>query len=292
MWMGFRGGSQWQSQPHRLVCKKVCSVHTAPSNPKQAASLLAGNARNRNVIRTKVEMWSRSMAAGEWILNGESIKVASDGTLLDGQHRLMAIVHSGVTIETFVVRGLPPVAQETVDIGDRRSVSDILTLRGEVNTLALAAALMVAWRITTNGHLFGGAGIKWPSAQELLDYLDSHPGMRESVRIGESVRKQGVLRYPGALVSGLHYLMSELDVDDANVFWERLSNGESLNVGDPIHTLRQLLLRDQGAQRRMATTHRAAVTIKAWNAYRAGRSLQVLKWSRGGSTPEAFPTLA
>jgi hypothetical protein len=272
--------------------KPVESVYSSIERigPSQAEALIGANSKNRHVMRSKVEMWSRAMAAGNWILNGESIKVAGSGILLDGQHRLLAVLDSGSTIETVVVRGLPEPTQETVDIGDRRSLADILTLRGEQNTFLLAASLMVAVRLDMNGNLFSGTGYIWPSSQELLDYLDENPGIRDSVIYAGRV-KHSVLRYPGSLMAGLYFHFSRLDIDDANAFWERLLDGVGLDIGQPVLTLRQLLLKDQTNQRRMSTTHRAAVTIKAWNAFRAGRSLQILRWSRGGATPEDFPAI-
>ncbi len=39
----------------------------------------------------------------------------------------------------------------------------------------------------------------------------------------------------------------------------------------------------------MGITRMHAITVKAWNAYRDGRELRLLKWSPGGSSPEPFP---
>ena len=48
------------------------------------------------------------MQDGKWRLNGKTICFDSTGRLLNGQHRLSAVVRSGVTLTTVVVRGLDP----------------------------------------------------------------------------------------------------------------------------------------------------------------------------------------
>ena len=78
---------------------------------------LGFNTHNRNLRQRQCSASCTStrpdMEAGNWQWNGESIKFAEDGTLLDGQHRLAAIAESGVTLPVLVVRGLPNETQET-----------------------------------------------------------------------------------------------------------------------------------------------------------------------------------
>ncbi len=50
--------------------------------------------------------YANAMKSGEWKYNGESIKVCTDGSLLDGQHRLEACIESGVTFDTLLVTNL------------------------------------------------------------------------------------------------------------------------------------------------------------------------------------------
>src|ERR1700750_3512325 len=99
-------------------------------SPDMAQEILAANGHNRNMRSPRVAQLAEVMRRGEWILNGETIKVATDGTLLDGQHRLQAVVDSGATIETLVMRGMSLETQDTVDTGRRRRLADILAIEG------------------------------------------------------------------------------------------------------------------------------------------------------------------
>ena len=69
-----------------------------------------------------------------------------------------------------------------------------------------------------------------------------------------------------------------------------LASGAGLEEGSPILALRRRLESTDGWMKdRPAVT--AAWFIKAWNAWRAGREMQVLRWKVGGANPEPFPAI-
>lgn len=253
--------------------------------PAQAHALLGGNTHNR-LVSSRVKDLARAMREGFWVLNGETIKVAKNGTLIDGQHRLLAIIEAKTPIQTYVVRGLPLVAQETVDIGRKRTLGDVLSIRGEANYTILAAALSVAWRLDTSGHLRSGGKLNMqPQHGELLQYLMDNPGITKSVTLGSRVAHE--LRYPGGTAAGLHYLMAKKRAAEADDFWEGVVTGFGLSVGSPILALRQFLIRDLGTRHRSSGDYRAALAIKAWNAYVGGKSIRIIGWK----TTEDFPRI-
>ena len=67
-------------------------------SPKLAQQMLAANTQNRPLRDAATDLMAKDMAEGRWHLNGESIIFSSDGVLTDGQHRLTAVVRSGVTV--------------------------------------------------------------------------------------------------------------------------------------------------------------------------------------------------
>ena len=75
--------------------------------PKRAEILLKSNTENRHISHGTVEAYSNDMIAGNWDESvGAAISIDEDGTLRDGQHRLMAIVESGISIHTWVCRNV------------------------------------------------------------------------------------------------------------------------------------------------------------------------------------------
>ena len=56
--------------------------------PDMAFEMLEKNTRNRKVDEKRVRQYAKDMKSSRWALNGSTIVIAEDGTLLDGQHRL------------------------------------------------------------------------------------------------------------------------------------------------------------------------------------------------------------
>lgn len=256
--------------------------------PDLAKKWIAQNTHNRNLRQRVVNGYAADMLAGNWVEDGQSIKFASTGVLLDGQHRLSAIAQSGVTVRMLVVSNLPESTQDTMDTGAKRVLGDALKLRGESYPLTLAAALLRVYQ-WKQGHRknLKSAGNARPTHRQLLEVLEQHPEIRRSVEIGDRVRKTG--RLSGSTAALCHWLFVQIDPDDCAFFFARLGDGAGLLIDDPIYALRRVLenfAQDRGRPDESLVT---ALVIKSWNAYREGRSVQVLAYRPGGSRPEPYP---
>lgn len=107
--------------------------------PEIAKTMLGENVNNRRISRDNVNLFAREIRNGEWRFNGEAIKFGKDGRLLDGQHRLLAVIAADKPLTTLVIRGLEDETQQTMDSGKTRTLGDVLTLRGEKNSTQLAS---------------------------------------------------------------------------------------------------------------------------------------------------------
>lgn len=112
--------------------------------PDKAKRYLKSNESNRTISNTLVQRLSRDMKAGKWELNGEAIVFSADGKLIDGQHRMTAVVKSGVTVPMLVVRGVNADARFTIDHGRARTAGDVLRMKGcDYNTLRASMARVI-----------------------------------------------------------------------------------------------------------------------------------------------------
>ena len=68
-------------------------------SPAYASMLLKNNGLNRRPSLHRIRMYARDMLNGQWQLTHQGILIGKDGVVIDGQHRLMAIIESGVTIK-------------------------------------------------------------------------------------------------------------------------------------------------------------------------------------------------
>ncbi|MEV5140331.1 hypothetical protein AB0K71_06020 [Streptomyces syringium] len=238
--------------------------------PEMAKELLKRNTHNRNLRERAVADYARDMAAGKWLMNGEAIKFAADGTLLDGQHRLHAVVAAGVPVMMLVVTGLDASTQETMDAGRRRNAADAFSLRGEVNATVLASTLKRVWMWEQGDFKFAQNRI--PTVAECAALLVERPEIRRSVEI--AVRIHGLFRYiPHSSLGTSHHLLSRINGPEAVWFFARLGDGAELPAGHPVLALRQRVMSERADRRTIPDYRYMAYIIRAWNACRDGRDL-------------------
>ena len=106
------------------------NVKLVTITPEMAEEMLKKNIGNRKVNQANVNRIAADMATGNYRLNGETIKISSNGEILDGQHRLLAAVQSGVTFQTYIVYDIDRELIGTIDMGKNRSVADSLNIMG------------------------------------------------------------------------------------------------------------------------------------------------------------------
>lgn len=110
--------------------------------PEQAKHLLQGNTDNRPRRRGWVDYLAGCIERGEWMLTHQGIALAPNGRLLDGQHRLAAIVKANRPVSMLVTFDAPEATFAALDQLKPRSNADALGM-----TRAEAAALKLIDRI-------------------------------------------------------------------------------------------------------------------------------------------------
>ena len=113
-----------------------CSIVTM--TPQLAKELLKRNVANRNV-KPMMKRLAEMMTKGQWLENGESIIVDSNGVLVDGQHRLLACIEAKHSFDCVLVTDVTPKAMESVDSGSGRTLADVFKIAGFSSNTTLAA---------------------------------------------------------------------------------------------------------------------------------------------------------
>lgn len=115
--------------------------------PEMAEQFLKRNLVNRKHIRLSwVQALAAEMRQGTFRLTHQGIAFNTKGDLIDGQHRLHAIIESGCTVEMYVAFDCPAdTAMEwPVDRGAMRSVADTMGIHPQ--EAALVDAILALWK--------------------------------------------------------------------------------------------------------------------------------------------------
>lgn len=249
--------------------------------PERAAQILQHNEKNRPLSRQHVQELAQAMRRGGWRLNYEPVKIGASGRLLDGQHRLHAVIQAGASVDMVVVTGVDDAVFETLDTGKRRGAWDVLAIDGEHQTAALAAGLRLlliheSGRMNLSQHFTNA---------EIRDALARHPGIRTWLTRINGLRQ---ILNPGHIVF-LGYLFEQRHPAHARTFFDRLQDGAGMERGHPILILRDRLTLDRASKARLPAIEVLALCIKAWNAYIMRQPVKILRWSSGSN--EAFPEI-
>lgn len=248
---------------------------------KTAKEWLEYNTFNRRISEALVSTYAEAMINDEWVLNGEPIIFDREGRLQSGQHRLMAVIESGKSIWSVVVRGAEPDFIYSLDSGRKRRLADALVLRGEINVAHLSSCLTWTWRYE---HQAMDRLSFTPSTTHLLQILDERSALREAVRAGSRVSNS--IGVTAGLYAALYHQFTLINAEEADEFTEMLMTGANLPPDSPIFALRRWLIRAKMSDRRPPTHVYGAVTIKAWNAWREHAPLRAVRWAANEAFPE------
>lgn len=261
------------------------TVQILDVTPQMAEDFLSRNPNNRSLRSRVINSYARDMASGSWVLNGETVKIASSGQLLDGQHRLSAVVQAGTTVPMIVVGNIAPEVMATVDAGAKRTYADALKLQGEENTSVLAAVTRRA--VLWSGGYRSKTGSMTPTSLEMNEFLAGNRRLRTSAEVAVKIASRTLL--PASIIGLCHWLFSDLDADEAGWFLSRMADGDGLAAEDPIAALRNRVVKMRVGGGRVNETEALALVVMAWNARRAGETRSKLQLPRGGLTSENFP---
>lgn len=245
-------------------------------DPTTAALYLRRNKKNRRVRHGHVMALARDLAGDAWALTGETIKFDLDGNLIDGQHRLSAVVEVKRPAWFLVVRGLSSSVMGVLDQNARRTAADALALNDFSNTNVLAAVARIG--ISWDEGLIRFASQGQPrkvTHSEVLSWVSSHPAAIGSAAQAETWRKTIPAR--PAVIGFARYLTSGVNGAESLCFFDDLAEYRTAGSGDPRHALLRRLNKARDNRERLTTVSELYLFLRVWNAVRTGEALHRLQ---------------
>lgn len=262
------------------------SVETLQVTPQLAKDWLNQNENNRRLRPGVVDAYARQMRNGRWPFTGEPIQRDVNGNLINGQHRLSALVEAGVTLPFVVVSGLPPEVADVVDTQARRSAGDMLERYGELHTRSLGSAVRIAL-LQEQGALSTG-GQTQIGHTEIRAFIDYNPDIRDAVSLALRVYRGMDAPSPAALAYAI-WRLRRIDRERADQFFIDASEKANLGPNDPALALARRFAEIRRTKKRTPVEEQLTLIYRAWNARRKGRTLAMVKAVHNGQraqTPE------
>lgn len=260
------------------------NVYKRKITPALASEWMQKNVRNRPVAMSRVASYASQIKLGRWKLTGETIKFASNGELIDGQHRLMAVVAANMSIETYVAEGLTPDVFDCLDRGNTRSLAHAFGREKKKHYNLLASCVRMLWLLETGEKIQGGRQLQ---IEDGWDVLQRHPSAESMCDLASKWKKTTPIP-PSVLAAFMTWTYLRHN-DKAIEFWRKVATGEELVAGSPECTLRRRLEAENGAKSKvMHRDARTAYCVKAFNAYIAGKKLNRLTYDLGLETMPEF----
>lgn len=270
-----------------FVTKMVPSY--VPVTPEMAARWLDANVVNRRIRESKVIQYASDMAAGRWTHSNDAICFAPDGTLLNGQHRLTAVVRSGATIVMLIIHGMPSHSMATMDAGIARTAADALGFAGEMNSHLLASTARQAI-IYTDGRIYQDTKVQAVSHSEILDFVADNPEIRHSVSVIGGIRSH--IDAPPTPLALTHWIVAaRAGTAVTDHFFHQLAHRTNEPRGSAVLAIDSRLREIKRNRAKVTTRALVYMLVKGWNYYAADKRVSSITLSSKAGTRIPEPSV-
>lgn len=262
---------------HDITWSRKTPVEITPDKAKKcmdayyAALKTDTSKRNRTINHNRVFDYANDMKAGKWAVNGETIKFDEDGIIVDGQHRMMACIKSGVPFKTMVTYNVPRDTFDTIDVGNLRTANQtlrMLSVSYSSNVAAVINGINNFMEHMPDGGIYASKTRMKPH-QLRETYYSNKEGFDDAAEFASKYNRTGVLTQK--LIGTLYYYLIFIKHQDADVVRTFLID---ITLDDSVpnaleNNLRKKLFALKGWPHSYERV-RLSMIVKTWNALSAG----------------------
>lgn len=253
---------------------KTISFAIEVITPQTATKYLSTSVGNRNIKKDTMTALINALTKGTFEVNGETIVFDQNGSLMDGHHRMGAIIRANIPAICLVVRGINRNTWTTMDSGTARSLCDVFKFEGIANYSTISTIVAGTFAMAKNkiGINTLGAGNKLNrgglSRKEALDLYYKHADVwQEITKLAINTKN----KLPGlfsakevGIISAYLVLCLHHSFEKVSEFWDLVVNNDGIYA-----SLRNLFLKDMQETRfkKMSAQSRQSCIACAWNRY-------------------------
>jgi len=263
----------------------------------EATFLLNLNTKNRKVNNASLSAINDDVVNGKFMFNGASIVVSNNGILIDGQHRLIIVEKTGIPIKTVLVTGVEEKAMGTLDIGKKRTCSDILSMNNIPSSTGIASMVrLVKTEFGLNKKYVQGFkkynGVpkkiekKMTPNEALEEYQDNYEMYSDAYSFAERIyQAKSSIRLKGlssASIGAYYILFSREDKQSARSFLREILSGVKERESNVCTLLRNKIINLSIRRESITPEKMRDLMISAFRKYKDDRTVKSLV-ARSGS---------
>lgn len=270
------------------------SIEVKEITPKLAKDVLENhNNLNRNRNKEHVRALLKNMKQGTWRFNGDTIRFDRGGELIDGQHRLAALIEFGKPLPMIVVKGFDKETIKTIDQEIKpRNLADLFKMNGVKDAVTVSAIINRFFVMGgTNSFISSNRYSCAPAPGAVLNSkttIDAkyneyfaNPDLWDDIvsYARRCYKNTRLLRISdiGGMYAFLYLRVHHSD-EEIRGFFNRLCFTETdVNV---INLLRDALIRDLTSRTPMTSFVKTQYVVKTWNYYIKGKDVKVLSYNK------------
>ena len=235
------------------------------------------NVGNRKISKQRVAEYKKDMLSGNWRFNGDSIRVNDAGILIDGQHRLTAVVESGVSCEFLVIKGIATSAKHTIDTGKGRTGGDALAIQAGVpfkESHTINGALCLFEKYKLSGFTGAGGGTKLSTSESLRSYNERKTLIDSSFELMKDCLPMRGLLLQKSEVLFLFMVFCEIDSTDAKIYMSKILTGVEVSLDSVELHIRNIMLDVKMGSSKHNRKILINSVLKCWNVIRRGGKIK------------------
>ena len=249
--------------------------------------MLAMNLKNNRPINERVvAKYAQELSNNNWVTdNGESIKFDQNGMMVDGQHRLSAIIKSNVSVYMWVTYGVDSRAFMTIDAGGSRSIGSILGISGVTSANQKTAVIraLLRYRNHSTSEKFAT-----PTATDVLKFYEMEAELIDfaNSQSTQLTTKSGI-RIPASVVGGMIAFLYERH-PNVIVFFNEVMSGRDI-TNNAVYLLRdRIIASSTNSKMTMPIAAKEQLILKAFTHYKNKYQAKSLKVSTEESVSNLF----
>jgi hypothetical protein len=249
--------------------------------PEMAEWLLNNcNSKNRPLVRGNVTKYVNIIREGKWLLTSQGLSFSRERRLNNGQHRLHALVETGVPLRFNCVFGEDPSAFYVLDTQKTRGPADALAINGYQNDKILAAMVRIVSSLEK-----GITSLTRVDSEDTVAFVnDRRPLILDAISPGGRAYGKFKSASKSGLCAAWYWISSKTYYPNKVAgFWDGFCEGTNLPPKSPV-----LVARDDFATGRVSLDVRGSDTralrevgtiVTAWNLHVRGRTSKQVRWS-------------